>query len=67
VTVSGLAKGIDTFAHKGALEAGRAKPGKTRPTVVASGLDKIYPPEKGIGNYESKSGSSGCLSRYTKT
>jgi len=47
VIVSGLARGIDTFAHKGALEAGRAKPGKPRPTVavVASGLDKIYPPE----------------------
>ena len=43
--VSGLARGIDTFAHKGALEAGGAKPGKTRPTVVASGLDKIYPPK----------------------
>jgi len=47
VIVSGLARGIDTFAHKGALEAGRAKPGKTRPTVavVANGLDKVYPPE----------------------
>ena len=43
--VSGLARGTDTFAHKGALEAGRAKPGKPRPTVVASGLDRIYPPE----------------------
>ncbi|MBE0517429.1 MAG: DNA-protecting protein DprA [Methanophagales archaeon] len=39
VIVSGLARGIDTYAHKGALEAG--------PTVavVASGLDKIYPAE----------------------
>lgn len=47
VIVSGLAKGIDTFAHKGALEAGRAKPGKPRPTVavVANGLDKVYPHE----------------------
>ena len=44
--VSGLARGVDTFAHKGALEARRAKPGKPRPTVAASGLDKIYPPEK---------------------
>ena len=43
--VSGLARGIDTSAHKGALEAGRAKPGKSRPTVVATGLDKVYPPE----------------------
>jgi len=47
VIVSGLARGIDTSAHKGALEAGRAKTGKPRPTVavVASGLDRIYPPE----------------------
>jgi len=45
VIVSGLARGIDTSAHKGALEAGRAKPGKSRPTVAASGLDKVYPPE----------------------
>ena len=47
VIVSGLARGIDTFAHKGALEAGRAKPGKPRPTVavVANGLDKVYPHE----------------------
>ncbi len=47
VIVSGLARGIDTFAHKGALEAGRAKHGKPRPTVavVANGLDKVYPHE----------------------
>jgi len=47
VIVSGLARGIDTFAHKGALEAGRAKTGKPRPTVavVANGLDKVYPHE----------------------
>jgi len=45
VIVSGLARGIDAFAHKGALEAGKAKPGKSRPTVAASGLDKVYPPE----------------------
>ncbi|MBA7518687.1 hypothetical protein ES705_10759 [subsurface metagenome] len=44
VIVSGLARGIDTFAHKGALEAGGVKP---RPTVavVANGLGKVYPPE----------------------
>ena len=40
VVVSGLARGIDAAAHRGALE------GPT-PTVavMATGLDRIYPPE----------------------
>jgi DNA processing protein len=40
VVVSGLARGIDAAAHRGALE------GRT-PTVavMATGLDRIYPPE----------------------
>jgi DNA processing protein len=39
--VSGLARGIDTFAHKGSLNAGTI-------AVIASGIDNIYPPENTI-------------------
>jgi len=40
VIVSGLAKGIDTFAHISAL-----KSGKTTIAVLPSGIEKIYPKE----------------------
>lgn len=37
VIISGLARGIDTFAHKGAIERTVG--------VIAGGIDNIYPPE----------------------
>lgn len=36
--VSGLARGIDTFVHKGSLASGTV-------AVIAGGIDNIYPPE----------------------
>jgi len=38
LVVSGLARGIDTAAHQGALATGTA-------AMLAGGIDKIYPPE----------------------
>ncbi len=43
--VSGLARGIDAWAHRGALRARDSQPAGRPVGVVASGLDVIYPRE----------------------
>lgn len=56
--VSGLARGIDTIAHKQALRSN----GRTL-AVLGSGMDKIYPPEnKKLANQISESGA--VISEY---
>ena len=40
IVVSGLARGIDTAAHEGALGTGTV-------AVIAGGIDVVYPPENG--------------------
>jgi DNA processing protein len=53
VIVSGLAKGVDTMAHKGALDAG------TTVAVLGSGLLSIYPKEN--KKLAEEIGKKGCL------
>ncbi len=43
--VSGLARGVDTAAHRGALGEGGAMPSGATIGVIASGMDIAYPPE----------------------
>lgn len=52
VVVSGLARGIDTAAHRGALESGTV-------AVLAGGIDQVYPPENAA--LHASIAASGCL------
>jgi len=52
VVVSGLARGIDTAAHRGALETGTV-------AVLAGGVDQIYPPEN--AELHARIAAQGCL------
>ena len=56
--VSGLARGIDTAAHEGALSVG----GKTA-AVVGTGIDIIYPPEN-LELYRKIEASGAVLSEF---
>jgi DNA processing protein len=58
--ISGLARGIDTAAHQGALAA----KGRTL-AVIGSGLTKLYPPENAALADKIRSGHGAILSEFS--
>ncbi|MEO8439999.1 MAG: DNA-processing protein DprA [Spartobacteria bacterium] len=58
--ISGLARGIDTAAHQGALAA----KGRTI-AVIGSGLTKLYPPENAALADKIRSGNGAVISEFS--
>ncbi len=60
--ISGLARGIDTASHQGALAA----KGRTI-AVIGSGLTKLYPPENAALADKIRSGNGAVVSEFSMT